>query len=142
MNKPAQLRAVLEAALPHLKRDPENLLVFIENGRVASSLGRRGWEYRYTVKVGLLDFAGHPDTVILPLLDWIRTAEPALLQNPDTAAEAIKFEAEILNHTSCDLTLQIALTERVMIDTVDGMTRANHLPDPQLNLTGTLYAGD
>ena len=130
MNKPAQIRAVLEAALPYLKRDPENLLVFIENGRVASSLGRRGWEYRYTVTVGLLDFAGHPDTVILPLLDWIRSSEPALLQNRDSSEKAIEFEAEIRNNRTCDLMLKIPLTERVMIDVEEGITRANHLDEP------------
>ncbi|MBN3005579.1 phage tail protein [Chromobacterium alkanivorans] len=132
MNKPASLRAAIEAALPYLAKDPDRLVMFIEAGQIAASLGKPSFEYRYTLTIGLLDFANHPDTVMIPLLQWIRANEPALLQNPDKAKEAITFEAEILNHQAYDLRLQLKLTERVQV-TGDGATMtATHLGEPQL----------
>lgn len=132
MNKPASCRAAIEAALPYLVSEPDRLVMFIEGGQIASSLGRPSFEYRYTLTIGLLDFSQHPDTVMIPLLQWIRVNEPSLLQNPDKAREAITFDAEILNHDSYDLKLQLKLSERVSV-TSDGATiTATHLPEPDL----------
>ncbi|WP_171014041.1 phage tail protein [Chitinivorax sp. B] len=79
----------------------------IESDQIAAGLGSPSFEYRYQVTVGLLDFAGHTDQVMVPVLQWLRQHQPSLLQNTDTAREAIQFEAEILNHSSYDLKLQI-----------------------------------
>jgi hypothetical protein len=69
---------------------------------------------------------------MIPLLQWLRANEPALLQNPDKAKEAITFEAEILNHQSYDLRLQVKLTERVQVTGDGASMTANHLGEPQL----------
>lgn len=132
MNKPASCRAVLEAALPYLVQDPDRLVMFIEQGHIASSLGGPGFEYKYTLVIVLLDFNQHPDTVMLPLLQWLKANQPSLLQNPDSAKEAISFEAEILNHDSYDLRLQIKLSERVKVTINGSNCTADHLSDPQL----------
>lgn len=132
MNKPANLRAAIEAALPYLISEPDRLVMFIEGGQIAAGLGRPSFEYRYTLTIGLLDFNQHPDTVMIPLLQWIRVNEPSLLQNPDKAKAAITFDAEILNHDSYDLKLQLKLSERVSV-TIDSTTiTATHLPEPDL----------
>ncbi|CUA82090.1 P2 phage tail completion protein R (GpR) [Gulbenkiania indica] len=135
MNKPSACRAAIEAALPYLRKDPDRLVMFIEGGKIAASLGGPGFEYRYTLTIGLLDFNQHPDTVMIPLLQWLKTNEPAALQNPDRAKEAITFEAEILNHTTYDLRLQVTLTERVKVDISGSDITATHLPEPDLGKT-------
>ena len=56
MNQPASCRAALEAALPYLRKEPDRLVMFIEDGKIAASLGGPGFEYRYTLTIGLLDF--------------------------------------------------------------------------------------
>jgi hypothetical protein len=129
MNKPASLRAAIEAALPELAANPDRLLMFIEDGRVAAGLGSLSFEYHFTVTVVITDWAGHPDAMMLPILQWLRTNQPDLLQNPDRQKEAITFQAELLNHTTMDLQIKLKLSERVRI-TADGAT---HLPEPQLD---------
>ncbi|WP_337881770.1 phage tail protein [Chromobacterium haemolyticum] len=138
MNKPASCRAAIEAALPYLKDEPDRLLMFIDGGHIAAGMGGPGFEYRYTLTIGLLDFNQHPDAVMIPLLQWLRANEPALLQNPDKAREAITFDAEILNHSSYDLKLQLKLTERVRVTNIGGNVSATHLDEPQLGATFNL----
>lgn len=140
MNKPASCRAAIEAALPYLKTEPDRLVMFIDAGKIASNLGGPGFEYRYTLTIGLLDFNQHPDAVMIPLLQWIRKHEPALLQNPDHACEAITFEAEILNHNSYDVRLQLKLSERVKVKIEGEACHVEHLPEPDLGIA--LPAGD
>lgn len=132
MNKPASCRAAIEAALPYLRKEPDRLVMFIEGGKIASSLGGTGFEYRYTLTIGLLDFNQHPDTVMIPLLQWLKSHAPAVMQNPDTAKEAITFEAEILNHNTYDLRLQLKLSERVKVAISGSDCTAEHLTEPQL----------
>ncbi|QND84656.1 Phage tail completion protein R [Chromobacterium vaccinii] len=131
MNKAASLRAALEAALPYLAGDPDRLVMFIDAGQVAAGMGGPSFEYRYTLTIGLLDFNQHPDAVMIPLLRWLRANEPALLQNPDKAREAIAFEAEILSHAAYDLRLQVKLTERVKVTVSGDECVAEHLTEPQ-----------
>ena len=74
MLKPASLREHLTAALPQLRRDPEKLVVFIAGGGLHSTLTQSlSFEYRYTLRLLLLDYAGHADAVMAPLLIWLRT---------------------------------------------------------------------
>lgn len=131
MNKPASCRAAIEAALPYLVQEPDRLVMFIEGGKIASGYGGPGFEYTYTLTIGLLDFSQHPDTVMIPLLQWLKTNEPAAMQNTDRAKEAITFEAEILNHTTYDLRLQLKLTERVKVTIAGNNCTAEHRPEPQ-----------
>lgn len=135
MNKPASCRAAIEAALPYLVQDPERLVMFIEGGKIAAGLGSASFEYHYTLTIGLLDFNQHPDMIMIPLLQWLRTHEPAALQNADRAKEAISFEAEILSHSTYDLRLQLKLTERVKVSITGSDCTAEHLPEPDLGIT-------
>lgn len=115
MLKPASLREHLTAALPQLRRDPENLVVFITGGGLHSTLTQSlSFEYRYTLRLLLLDYAGHADAVMAPLLIWLRTHQPDLLDNPEKRAKSLRFEAEHLSTTTMDLVLEIDLTERVL----------------------------
>ncbi|MCA1199134.1 phage tail protein [Sphingomonas sp. R647] len=119
MLKPDSIRAALTAALPDYARDPDRLVVFAEKGRIATrptapgSPVDRGFEYRYDLRIILLDFTGHLDAVILPLLDWLATHQPDQLQTRANANEAIAFDAEFLGGTSADLELTLRLTEAV-----------------------------
>ena len=71
MIKPASLRAHLVAALPDLARDADRLLVFIDAGSLVSTFQPGlSFEYQYTLNLILTDYAGHPDSVMLPLLGW------------------------------------------------------------------------
>jgi len=132
MNKPASLRAVLENALPELRDNPDRLLMFIEQGNLAARPGSLSFSYSYTLSMVLIEFSGHPDTVMVPLLDWVQVNEPPLMQNADRLADGLKFEAEILSTSSWDLRLTIKLTERVSVQKQDdGSVSIAHLPEPK-----------
>lgn len=132
MKKPASLRAALAAALPELARDPDRLLVFIDAGSIRSTLAAGlSWEYAYTLNIILTDYAGHPDAVIVPILQWVRVNQSELLDNVDEREHGITFEADILDSGSVDMAIKLMLTERVAVRE-DGTTLTlTHCDEPQ-----------
>lgn len=132
MNKPASLRAALAAALPDLARDPERLLVFIDAGSVRSTFaGGLSWEYAYTLNIILTDYAGHPDAVIVPVLQWVSVNQSELLDNVTERPHGITFEADILDAGKVDMSLKIKLTERVIARENAGVITLVHADEPQ-----------
>lgn len=134
MHKPDSLRAALTAAIPDLRDSPERLAMFIDKGSLrATAVPGLSFEYRYKLQLLLLDFAGHPDQVMVPLLAWLFVHQNELLANHDRNKDGISFEAELLDKARVDLQITLALTERVKVTTQpDGSLRAEHLPEPPI----------
>ncbi|MBB5882967.1 hypothetical protein GGR60_002882 [Xanthomonas arboricola] len=134
MIKPASLRAHLVAALPELARDADRLLVFIDAGSLVSTFQPGlSFEYQYTLNLILTDYAGHPDSVMLPLLEWVQTNQSELLSNPARRGE-IAFEADILASDAVDLSIKLPLTERVVVTAKDGGGYdIAHAPEPVID---------
>lgn len=139
MLKPNSLRAHLEAASPWLKDRPESLTVFVSNGTMnATGAESLSFEYRYTLNVIALDYAGHPDALMVPLLAWVRRHQPDLVENAQKRERGIRFEAEHLNAQTYDLAIEIDLSERVIVKLIepaeqDGTKRweVTHAPEPE-----------
>jgi hypothetical protein len=133
MNKPDSLRRHLLASVPALNNNPDRLLIFIDKGQVCcTAAASLSFEYRYELQVILTDFPGHPDSVILPLLGWLREHQSELLSNLDKAANGIQFEADVLDSSKVDLSLSLALTERVIVKKQpDGTYQVSHAAEPQ-----------
>ena len=131
MNKPDQVRELLENAVPHLKRNPDSLHIFVEAGSVyATGAGLNlSFEYQFNLVIVATDYPEHADRIIVPLLAWCRTNQPELLMNPDRR-NGFRFRAEQLNHTTCDIEITLQLTERVCVTKVDGGVNVEHLPEP------------
>ena len=134
MNKPSSLRAHLLALVPELHKNPDRLLIFIDNGTIRSTAAPGlSFEYSYTLNVILTDYAGHPDAVAIPLLAWLRTNQPELLTNLEKGKTAIAFEADILDNSKVDLSLKLPLTERVIVKKqADDSLQVTHPDEPQL----------
>jgi hypothetical protein len=134
MRKPAELRAHLTAAVPELRCEPDKLKVFVTKGGLAATRARQGlsYEYRYTLRLQLWDYAGEADAVMVALLAWISTQQTELLDNPDKQQKAVVFEAEILNAKSVDLQVDVELTEAVCVVPRAGGVGwdITHLPEP------------
>lgn len=132
MRKPEQLRAWLIGAIPELARDPDKLSIFADKGRVAArATVPLAYEYRYTLNVFLLDFVGHPDALIVPLIDWLRANQPERLVNFETGNEAISFEAAFLDTRAVDLAITLELTEAVsVVPRPDGGYDVTHWEEP------------
>lgn len=115
MYKPASLRRFLTSAIPELARDPDRLTIYITNGAAHATMAPGlSWEYQYTLEIFLTDFAGDPDTVIAPVVAWMRINQPDVMANPNMADRAISFDADILNNDTVDLSITLNLTERVI----------------------------
>lgn len=138
MKKLATLREFLMTNIHELKRDPDSILVFAEKGKIVSTLGTSlSFEYRYQAELILTDYNGHADTIMVPLLVWVRLNQPDLLMPTDTEQNGIQFEAEILNHNTADISIKLDLSERVIVTIVDGSRVITHVDEPPLlDLTG------
>lgn len=133
MNKPNSLRSHLLAHVPELAHDPDRLLTFIDNGKIrCTAAAGLSFEYNYQLQLIITDYAGHPDTLMIPLLDWLRVNQHDLLANFEKNQDAIQFDAEIMANDLVDLSISLPLTERVIVKQVDGGLSVNHPPEPQL----------
>jgi len=133
MNKPENLRAHLLATVAELKHNPDRLLIFIDNGKIRCTAAHSlSFEYSFNLQVILTDFAGHPDSVMLPLLGWLSVHQSELLENLSKASDGIQFEADILDNSKVDMSLTLPLTERVVVGKDDqGNTTIRHPGEPQ-----------
>jgi hypothetical protein len=115
VKKPAALRAHLLAACPALEQNPDRLLVFVDKGHIAATYAPSlSFQYQYELEMIVTDFAGGPETILVPLLQWLTRYQPELLANPATRGQ-IGFEADVLAGDLVDLSLKLTLTERVVI---------------------------
>ncbi|MYM70530.1 phage tail protein [Pseudoduganella sp. FT55W] len=144
MNKPGSLRAAIAAAAPELKTSPDKFNVFIDGGTIVSiSTSMPSFEYRCTINLILLDFAGDADQVFIALLAWVRTNQPDLMDNDTLRQSAIKFEVDHLNNETCDISITLPLTESVRVTRdAAGAYQVQHLqePVPDWRTTGSLVA--
>jgi hypothetical protein len=131
--KPASLRAALTAAIPELGRDPERMVMVIEAGNILTTgTAALSWEYRYTLAITVLDWAGHADAIIAPLLLWAKHNQPELFDNPERRERALRFKVDFLSTTTVDLRLEIDLTEAVLARQRAGTPGAlNHIHKPE-----------
>lgn len=134
MKKLADLRAHLTKALPILRRQPELLQLFADEGAIACTLAA-GLTYRTAYKITgqLWDFADHPDAVWVPLLDWIARNQPELLASSKTNATAINWRAELLDANKVDLEFSFSVTEVVQVQIRSDGKGADvvHVPGPK-----------
>lgn len=132
MNKPENLHALLINAVPHLKRNPNELHVFIKNGRVVGSAAKLNlsFEYQFDVIIIVTDYADELDQIMVPLVAWVAEHQPELLTNPDKRESGIRFTVDRINKDLVDLEISIPLTERVKVTAVAGGREVEHLPEP------------
>lgn len=133
MYKPSNLRRHLAAANPDLKKNPDKLLVFADDGHlVAAGTGSLSFEYQYKLNIIITDYSGSEDAIMVPLLAWVGVNQIDLLNNPDKQKSGIKFEVDFNNHESVDISIKLDLTERVIVKPSDGgRLDIKHLPEPQ-----------
>lgn len=145
MIKPQALRQHLVTAVPALDKDPERLLIFVDGGGIAASYGAGlSFEYRYTLHLVVTDYAGSPESIMVPLLQWLTRHQPELLSNP-TKRDDLRFEVDVLAGDLVDLSIKLPLTERVVIKRDDdGSLQLTHAAEPptEYEHRGTLAGGD
>jgi len=146
MLKPKQLRQALTDSVPLLQRNPDGLNMFIDGGRIVSTLGPSlSFEYQYQLNLVITDYGGDIDLIMVPLLAWLRENQPDIMATEEKRRTGFTFKADVISDTLCDISIDLQLTERVIVKQEGGALHVTHagenpLPD---NVTRPvqLYAG-
>ena len=115
MKKPNQLRKILEQSHVDFVKNPDRLQLYVDGGQiVATGSASLSFEYRYTLNLIVTDYAGDITALIVPMMAYLRTNQPEILENPDLREKAFKFQVDYNNHNTADISFEIQLTERVV----------------------------
>lgn len=111
MKKPDSLRAALSAADPELARNPTDLIMWIDQGSIASPMTAAfHFAYSYQLNVLLLGYARKQVPLVIAMLHWLRVQQPDLL-TPNK--DAISFDVDFMDNATVDLQFKLQLTEQV-----------------------------
>lgn len=131
MNKPQSLRRALNKAVPYVRDNPDKLHLFVDNGSlVATGAGSISWEYRYTLNVVIEDFSGNQNLLMAPVLLWLADNQPDAIHNPELREKLLTFDIDILRNDTSDISLNLLLTERVVVSTEGGVSSVEAVPEP------------
>lgn len=133
MLKPLQLREYLTARVPVLKTSPEQLRIFVDNARIVSTLATSlSFEYQYQLNLLITDFTQDADLLIVPILAWLREHQPDIMATAAKQQEGFTFRADMNNDNSFDISINLQLTEMVIVKQEGGALRVTHRPEPPL----------
>ena len=143
MEKPALLRAEIEKHLPEIKNNPEKLTLFVQNGRVFGNKHTLGHEVRYTLALMIDGYTGDTGILNAVILNWARRHQPDLLAPGRVPDNAYRFEADILDNQSCDLLIELALSERITVtaDNNGQVTVRHQKPPTEDEMANILHGG-
>lgn len=137
MLKAQQLREHLKNRVGFLHGNPDRLVTFIEDSGILPNYASLNFEYQYTLTVGIMDYVGNPDIPTLAIIEFMRDYQRDVMQNAELARDAIKLNAEIIDHERYDLSYKVTLRETVQARLNDGVCATDadcysvrHLPAP------------
>lgn len=127
MLKPQQLRKALTDSVPLLQRNPDSLNVFIDSGRIVSTLAASlSFEYQYRLNMVITDYTGNIDLLIVPMLEWLRVNEPDMMATKEKQQTGFTFKADVISDTASDISIDLQLSERVIVKRVGDELHVEH----------------
>ena len=133
MLKPKQLREALTNSVPLLARNPDSLNVFIDSGRIASTpASSLSFEYQYQLNLVITDYADDIDLVMVPVLAWLRENQPDIMATEEKRRTGFTFKVDVLSDTLCDISIDLQLTERVLVKQDGDALHVDHIGEPPL----------
>jgi len=133
MLKPKQLREALTTCVPLLQRNPDSLNMFIDNGRMVSTLASSlSFEYQYQLNLVVTAYAGDLDLLVVPVLAWLRENQPDIMATEEKRRTGFTFNADVISDNTMDISMNIQLTERVIVKDEGGALHVNHIGEPPL----------
>lgn len=129
MRKIETLRAALTEALPDLQREPERLRMWVEDGSGSSrQTATLSFGFAYRLNVLLVEMSTDLALIALPIFRWLRVNQPDLLT---PGREGFSFDADVLDNRTCDIVIQLSLTENVTVAArEDGGWSLDYLAEP------------
>lgn len=132
MKKPDSLRRALTDSVRYLRDNPDNLHVFVDDGRaISTGVPCRGWEYQYTLNIVVTDYSGDQNLLMAAIQEWLSVNQPDVMANPDKREKAVRFQVDILNHTTCDISYYLDLTERVIVSVNGDVATVTAIDEPE-----------
>lgn len=133
MQKPKQLRQALTDSVPLLQRNPDSLNMFIDSGRIVSTLASSlSFEYQYQLNLVVTDYGDDIDLLMVPLLAWLRQNQPDIMATEEKRRTGFTFKADVLSDTLCDISIDLQLTERVIVKQEGAALHVTHVGENSL----------
>lgn len=131
MLKPDNLRQALTESVPVLSKNPEMLRLFIDNGKINSTLAASlSFEKQYTLNVVVTDFTDDFDLLLVPVLAWLREQQPDIMTSEEGRKKGFTWYADINTDKSFDISISLLLTERTLVKQVDKALHVENIPEP------------
>jgi hypothetical protein len=135
VNKPQSLRLALNKAVACPGQTGQAAL-FVDNGSVVATGRRRcPWEYRYTLNV-VVGFQRRSGIADGSQLAWLMENQPDAIHNPELREKLFTFEVDILRNDICDISLNLQLTERVIVSADGDVSSVEAVPEPRTDCVG------
>ena len=133
MQKPKQLRQALTDSVPLLQRNPDGLNMFIDGGRIVSTLASSlSFEYQYQLNLVVTDYGDDIDLLMVPMLAWLRQNQPDIMATEEKRRTGFTFKADVISDTLCDISIDLQLTERVIVKQEGGALHVTHVGENPL----------
>ncbi|CAQ86373.1 MULTISPECIES: phage tail protein [Photorhabdus] len=132
MNKPNALRKVLTEKISYLRDNPEYLHLFVEDGTVLATLALSlSYEYEYTLNLIIEAYPDDQDVLMAVIVYWIREHQPDIFANPDNRRSGFTFDVNILNDDTADISIDLKLTECVLVTQQGQVSTVSAIPEPE-----------
>lgn len=132
MYKPKSLRKALTDAVPDLARNPEMMRIFIDNGKLASTLAASlSFENQYTLNVVVTDFTGDIELLLVPIQAWLRIHQADIMTTDEGRKKGFTYFADINSNDSIDISISLMLTERTIVREDGNKLHIETVPEPQ-----------
>lgn len=132
MYKPKSLRKALTDAVPDLARNPEMMRIFIDNGKLASTLAvSLSFENQYTLNVVVTDFTGDIELLLVPIQAWLRIHQADIMTTDEGRKKGFTYFADINDNDSADISISLMLTERTLVREEGDKLHVETVPEPQ-----------
>jgi|SRR5450830_538683 len=134
MYKPDSLKKHLISAIADLRQNPDKLHIFIdEGGALGNGTPSLSFRYEYALNLIITDFVAPFDALFVPLIAWLKVNQAEIFTNDELRKKAIRFEVDMNNHESRDISITLLLTEAVAVKPLDGgRLDVTHVSEPQL----------
>ncbi|HEP1391391.1 TPA: phage tail protein [Escherichia coli] len=131
MLKPDSLRKALTESVPVLSKNPEMLRLFIDNGKINSTLAASlSFEKQYTLNVVVTDFTDDFDLLLVPVLAWLREQQPDIMASEEGRKKGFTWYADINADNSFDVSISLLLTERTIVKQVEKALHVENIREP------------
>ena len=132
MYKPKSLRKALTDAVPVLARNPDMMRIFIDNGKLASTLAASlSFENQYTLNVVVTDFTGDIELLLVPIQAWLWIDQADIMTTEEGRKKGFTYFADINDNDSADISISLMLAERTLVKEDGDKLHIETVPEPQ-----------